>query len=328
MNLTTPIQLNRPAFGVSYADPLLLMGSCFAENMGARLTDEKFRVDSNPFGTLYNPASIADALRRLMRPTPLTASDLFEHEGAYHSFAYHSRFSAPTEEQALRQMNERLRQSAAGLDQATRLILTWGTAYVYRLKSDGRIVANCHKRPEREFVRERLTVGSIVAEWRTLLAELWSQCPELKLICTVSPIRHWKDGAHGNQLSKATLLLALDALQAEFPERISYFPAYEILMDELRDYRFYADDMLHPSPLAVDYIAECFGRTFFDRETQAIRKEWEEIGKAIAHRPLQPASEGYQRFITQTLLKVQQLKAKMPFFEVSKEIEILTAKLR
>ena len=225
-------------------------------------------------------------------------------------------------------MNESLFRSAEQLRNASRLILTWGTAYVYRWRNDGRIVANCHKLPDSSFVRERLSVEAIVEEWKTLLPQLWARCPDLKLICTVSPIRHWKDGAHGNQLSKATLLLALDALQAEYPERISYFPAYEILLDELRDYRFYADDMLHPSTLAIDIIAERFAQSYFNPETQQAREAWDKLRKAIAHRPLQPESETYRRFLTQTLLKLEQLKAKMPFFDISKEIETLTAKLR
>ena len=304
------------------------MGSCFAEHIGERLANDKFRVDNNPFGTLYNPASIAEGLRRLLRPEPLSASDLFAHQGSYHSFAYHSRFSAPTAEEAVRQMNDSLFRSAEQLRNTSRLILTWGTAYVYRWRNDGRIVANCHKLPDSSFVRERLSVEAIVEEWKTLLPQLWTHCPDLKLICTVSPIRHWKDGAHGNQLSKATLLLALDALQAEYPERISYFPAYEILLDELRDYRFYADDMLHPSTLAIDIIAERFAQSYFNPETQQAREAWDKLRKAIAHRPLQPESETYRRFLTQTLLKLEQLKAKMPFFDISKEIETLTAKLR
>ena len=326
--LTTSIQIPKPSFGISYADRMVVMGSCFAEHIGERLENDKFRVDNNPFGTLYNPASIAEGLRRLLCPEPLSASELFAHEGSYHSFSYHSRFSATTAEEALRQMNERLFSSAQQLRSASRLILTWGTAYVYRLKSDGRIVANCHKLPEQRFVRERLSVEAIVDEWKTFLPQLWTQCPDLKLICTVSPIRHWKDGAHGNQLSKATLLLALDALQAEFPDRISYFPAYEILLDELRDYRFYADDLLHPSSLAVEYIAERFAQTYFDPETQKARQAWQKLRQAIAHRPLRPESDAYRQFLTQTLLKLEQLKAKMPFFDVSKELETLTAKLR
>ena len=328
MELTTSVQVPKPPFGLCYADRSVLMGSCFAENMGERLEADKFQVNCNPFGTLYNPASIAEGLRRLLRPIPITSAELFLHEGSYHSFSYHSRFSATTEEEALRQMNDSLLGSAEGLRGASRLILTWGTAYVYRLKTDGRIVANCHKLPDRCFVRERLSVEAIVAEWRELLAQLWKQCPTLRLICTVSPIRHWKDGAHANQLSKATLLLALDALQREFPERISYFPAYEILLDELRDYRFYAEDMVHPSSLAIDYIAERFAQTYFDRETFAARQAWHKLRQAIAHRPLHPESEAYRQFITQTLLKLEQLKAKMPFFEFSKELETLTAKLR
>lgn len=328
MELMTSVQVPKPPFGLSYADAMLLMGSCFAENMGERFEADKFRVNCNPFGTLYNPASIAEGLRRLLRPKPIRSAELFVHEGSYHSFSYHSRFSATTEEETLRQMNDSLFRAAEGLRNASRLILTWGSAYVYRLKGDGTIVANCHKLPDTRFVRERLSVEAIVTEWRTLLAQLWEQCPDLRLICTVSPIRHWKDGAHANQLSKATLLLALDALREEYPDRISYFPAYEILLDELRDYRFYTEDMVHPSSLAVDYIAERFAQTYFDRETQTARQTWQRLRKAIAHRPLHPESEAYRQFITQTLLKLKQLKAKMPFFEISNELETLIAKLR
>ena len=207
-----------------------MMGSCFAENIGRKLEENKFSVDINPFGTLYNPASVAEGLRMLLRPEYFTPGDLFQHEGIYHSFTHHSRFSAPSEEECLGHINSRLSESSDFLRKATRLVITLGTAFVYRLKSDGRIVSNCHKLPEKMFDRQLLTVGEIVAEWKGLLLSLWEQNPELKILFTVSPIRHWKDGAHGNQLSKATLLLAIDALQKEFPEHTAYFPAYEIMM--------------------------------------------------------------------------------------------------
>jgi hypothetical protein len=176
------------------------------------------------------------------------------------------------------------------------------------------------------FVREILSVDTILAGWNTLLFSLWEQNPDIKVLFTVSPVRHWKDGAHQNQLSKATLLLAIDALQKKYPERIVYFPAYEIMMDELRDYRFYADDMLHPSPVAIDYIWECFTRHCLARESQTILKEWSVIQKAMNHKPFQPQSEGYRRFISQTLLKAEQISRKFPYFDIVKEIERLKAK--
>ena len=254
MELYTRILLPKARFSFSYEDRVVMMGSCFAENIGRKLEENKFSVDINPFGTLYNPASVAEGLRMLLRPERFTPGDLFQHEGIYHSFTHHSRFSAPSEEECLGHINSRLSESSDFLRKATRLVITLGTAFVYRLKSDGRIVSNCHKLPEKMFDRQRLSTQEIVEDWKPLLLALWEQNPALKILFTVSPIRHWKDGAHENQLSKATLLLATDALQKDYPDRIAYFPAYEILMDELRDYRFYADDMLHPSPLAIDYI--------------------------------------------------------------------------
>lgn len=328
MELYTRITIPKARFDFSYEERIVMMGSCFAENIGRKLAENKFSVDINPFGTLYNPASVAEGLRRLLRPEGFTANELFQHEGLYHSFAHHSRFSAASVEECLGNINDRLYLSSGFLGQATRLVITLGTAFVYRLKSNGQIVSNCHKLPERMFERRRLSAGQIVDAWKPLLLALWEQNPALKILFTVSPIRHWKDGAHENQLSKATLLLATDALQDEYPDRIAYFPAYEILMDELRDYRFYADDMLHPSPLAIDYIWRRFIDNFLSPATSAILKEWRDIQKAINHKPFQPDSEAYKRFILQTLLKMERISEKMPYFDIGKEIELVKSKLK
>ena len=327
MELYTYIHIPKAPFRFSCTEQMLLLGSCFAENIGTRLAGNKFNVDINPFGTLYNPASIAAALRMLLHPQRFTAGDLFGHEGVYHSFAHHSRFSSTSETECLRNINDRLEGSANGFRKTAYLVVTLGTAYVYRLKSSGEVVANCHKLPEKIFDRSMLTVAEIVSEWKELLLSLWEQNPELKILFTVSPIRHWKDGAHGNQLSKATLLLAVDELQSAYPERIAYFPAYEIMMDELRDYRFYATDMLHPSELAIDYIWQRFTENFLSDETKGILKEWAEIQKAINHRPFQPESDAYKRFISQTLLKMERINEKFPSFDSTKEMEIIKSKL-
>jgi hypothetical protein len=328
MDFNTPVSIPKANFLFSHHDGVVLLGSCFAEEMGRKLLEDKFAVDVNPFGTLYNPSSIAQSLRRLLREDTFDASDLFEHEGVYHSFGHHSRFSSPSPDEALDNINRRLHLSAANLAKASRLILTFGTAYVYRLKSDGQVVANCHKLPENIFTRERLTVDDIVSEWDALLIELRRSNPELKTLFTLSPIRHRKDGAHPNQLSKATLLLAIDELQTRHPEHTAYFPAYEIMMDELRDYRFYADDMLHPSPLAVDYICERFRRSYLSPLSQTLLDEWQAIRKAILHKPFHPGSETFREFILQTLLKAENLYGKFPFFDLSSEIELLRSKLK
>lgn len=173
------------------------------------------------------------------------------------------------------------------------------------------------------FEREMLSLQDIVEEWKVLLLSVWEQIPDIKILFTVSPIRHWKDGAYGNQLSKATLLLAINQLQKEFPERICYFPAYEIMMDELRDYRFYADDMFHPSAQAIEYIWQRFAENMLSLDTQKILKEWAGMQKALHHKPFQPESEGYKQFISQTLLKMERINEKFPFFDSTYEMEEL-----
>ena len=290
MELYTRILLPKARFSFSYEDRVVMMGSCFAENIGRKLEENKFSVDINPFGTLYNPASVAEGLRMLLRPERFTSGDLFRHEGVYHSFTHHSRFSAPSEEECLDHINSRLSQSSDFLRKATRLVITLGTAFVYRLKSDGRIVSNCHKLPEKMFDRQRLSTQEIVEDWKPLLLALWEQNPALKILFTVSPIRHWKDGAHENQLSKATLLLATDALQKDYPGRIAYFPAYEILHDELRDYRFYASDLTHPSDEAVAYIADHFVAYWASQEEREVemRQTAQRLRKLALHRPKTP----------------------------------------
>lgn len=328
MELYTRISIPQATFTFSQQEPILLLGSCFAENISKKLEENKFITDTNPFGTLYNPASIAEAIKSLLEPKPFTCAHLFLYEGMYHSFAHHSRFSAVSETECLERINNRFMSSAACLKTASRLIITFGTAYVYRLKSSGQIVSNCHKLPEKRFDRQRLSVEEIVSDWKKLLPALWAHNRTLKLLFTVSPIRHWKDGAQGNQLSKATLLLAIDRLQQAFPEQVAYFPAYEILMDELRDYRFYADDMLHPSPLAIDYIWQRFTESMLSKEAQALLKEWEEIRKAIQHKPFRPDSEAYQRFISQTLLKMERISRKFPSFDIINEIGTIKSKLK
>ena len=326
MEFRTQVAIPKPVYDFSYRDETMLIGSCFAENIGNKLNDNKFTVDINPFGTLYNPMSVALSLKRLLYPEPFSQDDLFEHEGIFHSFAHHSRFSSHSVDESLANINQRLYTSANNLRKATRLIVTFGTAFTYRLKSNGQVVSNCHKLPERMFLREMSSIDEIVDEWNVFLLSLWEQNPEVKVLFTVSPIRHWKDGAHANQLSKATLLLAVDTLQKKYPKQIAYFPAYEIMMDELRDYRFYADDMLHPSSVAIAYIWESFSRSNLSGESQTLLKEWQEIQKALNHKPFQPQSEAYRQFIVQTLLKAEQINRKFPYFDISKEIEHLRSK--
>ncbi|MDO4703968.1 GSCFA domain-containing protein [Tannerella sp.] len=326
MILYTKIDLPRSPIHFTYEHRIMMFGSCFAESIGSRLSEALFRTDINPFGTLYNPASVAMTIERLLDKTVFICDELFQYEGLYHSFFHHSSFSSLSADECLRQINERLRQSAAMLSSADRIVVTFGTAYVYRLKETSNVVANCHKLPEKHFERTRLSVEEIVSLWEPLIAKLQKEHPSLQWLFTVSPIRHWRDGAHENQLSKATLLLAVEALQQRFPEQTAYFPAYELMMDELRDYRFYADDMCHPSPTAIQYIWERFVEVCMDERTRRLLNEAEEIRRALHHRPFNPKSEAYQQFLTQTLLKIERFNEKMPYLcfeQERKDIERL-----
>jgi hypothetical protein len=328
INYCTQVEILESPFKIQYRDRTLFMGSCFADHIGNRMSAYRFQADVNPFGVLYNPLSVSAACKRMLNPELFIEDDLFLYEGLYHSFAHHGRFSDRCAESCLSGINKSLSEASERLRRTSYLVITFGTAYVYRLKKNGMVVANCHKLPASDFVRERLTVSDIIDEWSALLEDLWRVNPSLKIICTVSPIRHWKDGAHLNQISKATLLLAEQALTGQYSGRVVYFPAYEIMMDELRDYRFYMEDMIHPSSQAMDYIWERFGDTYMDRETRSLIKEVDRINRNLKHKPLNTENESYKQFLMQTLLKIRQLQSKNPYICLSKEEEEVEKQLK
>lgn len=327
MELRTKVEVSPNSSAICHSDKLMLLGSCFAENIGKLLLDNKFQCDVNPFGILYNPLSIAEAVRELAVQKRYTPDDLHHAEGYWFSLMHHSSFNSSDADKCLQAINERIEKGADQLSQTGWLLFTWGTAWVYTWKEDGQIVGNCHKLPERMFTRRMLEVDEIVHEYSLLLNRLHERNPKLNVLFTVSPVRHAKDGMHGNQLSKAVLLLAIDKLCATLPF-CHYFPSYEIMMDELRDYRFYADDMLHPSQLAVNYIWERFSETFFTDDTRSFIRQWEEVKKGLAHRPFNPESENYRMFLSQILLKLERLKEKFPYLEVQNEEQLCQARLK
>lgn len=279
---TTQVHVDELPFRLDFASGIVSLGSCFSDEIGQRLRNGGFHIEANPFGTLYNPASIANALQRLMHDSEIDMSDLVEYEGLWHSWHHHGRFSQPTAEACLEACNSRIHLAHKALKEAQLLMITFGSAWVFELKSEvgGRkseseqdtsalrpptsnlqVVANCHKLPQENFVRHRMSIDDIVTLWQPLLDELHAYYPSLHILFSVSPIRHIGDGLHGNQLSKSTLLLAIDQLQttnSQLP--IYYFPSYELVLDELRDYRFFDTDMVHPSSLAVDFVWEHFQR--------------------------------------------------------------------
>ena len=275
---------------VSHEQPVVMLGSCFTDNVGGCLLGGGFPACVNPCGTLYNPASIASALLDILYERPYTRDDLFQHEGLWHSWSHHSRFSGPDPDAVVEHINKSQAKASEALSKASALFITFGTSWIFRLTEEGRVVANCHKKPAALFQREMLNTQKVYGLWKKMLRELQARYPALKTVFTVSPIRHLADGAHGNQASKSTLLLAIDQLTPGFADTSLYFPAYEIMMDDLRDYRFYAADMLHPSPVAIAYIYDKFCESFMTQATVMKALQAEREARRVAHRPLHPTS--------------------------------------
>ena len=310
MNLQTVVKLEKPSFQVDYKTKMMLIGSCFVENIGAKLDYFKFQTEINPCGVVYNPISVGETLHLLLKNSALTKNELLENGGKWVSLKHHGSFSAPSQEEALERINSRLDIAARKLREADVLMITWGTAWVYRYRSTSEIVANCHRFPASDFERFRLSVDEIVAYYTDLFNRLLELRPDLKIVMTVSPVRHWKDGANGNQLSKAILLLAIERLRAQFG-CIYYFPAYELVMDELRDYRFYGEDLLHLSTLGVEYIWEKFMGCFLQPNTQEWMKKVEHCNKILAHRPFDQNSATTQELTARTLDELKGLLEKL-----------------
>ncbi len=253
LKLQTPVEVGRSKVSISLNDKLFILGSCFADNMGQKMIDLGFDVCVNPFGTIYNPVSVCNSIARLSSGIPFSEDECVQMgagAGLICSFSHHTSFARRTDDEFLNVANAALKEAERRWKAATKVIITLGTAWIYEYSRTGEVVSNCLKIDAKEFTRRRLSVR----ESSTLLMNMLARHPDKEFIFTVSPIRHLKDSAHGNQLSKSTLLLTLDEVLAKFPDRCDYFPAYEILLDELRDYRFYAPDMVHPSSQAVDYL--------------------------------------------------------------------------
>lgn len=319
MKLTTDVHIAPPPFSIGYRQPQMMLGSCFALNIGERLQKLKFPLLLNPFGVLYNPASVALSLDSLVEKKQLTESDLHLGKGLWFSYSHHSSFSSPSKDEALQNINASLRQASEYIHRLDTLIITLGTARVYTRKEDGQVVANCHKTPASEFTHSLLSVDDTVDYLYKSIARLQALRPSLKVVLTVSPIRHTKDGAHANQLSKATLLLAVEQLCGMLPHTY-YFPSYELMMDELRDYRFYADDMLHPSPLAIEYIWQKFSHALLDDEAKAIVPEVEKVVKAREHKVFNLDTEEHRNFLHSFRQKVESLTARYPFLNLADEL--------
>jgi len=318
MDFRTTVPVQTSDFHLTHADQVMILGSCFAENIGLQLKESGFRVALNPFGVLYNPASVGMALQRLWQDQPFRLEELVEHEGLFHSFSHHSSFSGPDPDTTLDKINSAFSQAVLDLKDATCLMITFGTSWVYALPSTDQIVANCHKLPEDRFLRRRLSVNEIEYFYIELLEMLFQAKPDLKVLFTVSPIRHLKDGVHENTLSKSTLHLAIEGLCESF-ENVFYFPAYELLMDDLRDYRFYAEDMVHPSVIAQHYIWNHFSDTCFSKPTKEVVRQVQQVRKAMEHKPFHPQEEVYRRFAKKNIATIELLSLNVPELDLSEE---------
>lgn len=282
---------------ISHDGGVLLVGSCFTENIGARLVDSGFACLVNPFGILYNPISMAEALRRCLNREFVGEEHLVNHNGLWHSWLHHGSFSSDSKEGCLQKCNESIAAAHRFLfEECETVVLTLGSAYLYELLDSSfspSVVGNCHKVPAARFEKRRVSEDEIVAAWEPIWVMLRSLPRNPKVLFTVSPIRHWADGAHGNQLSKSTLLLAVEKMMGEGRD---YFPAYEIVMDELRDYRFYADDLLHPSRLAEGVIWGRLQYCLMDSATIELSEKYQRLHRLQAHRPMNRNGEEFEKY--------------------------------
>jgi hypothetical protein len=312
MELFTKVNIPLSDKKLAYQDQILLLGSCFADNIGEKFSEHYFQTTINPFGTLYNPASIMKAIQLSMCRD--SKHYLLPHNGLWHSMMHHGSFSHPDKNVLLSRYEESQHVMRNALQEASTIIVTFGTSWVYEM--DGMVVANCHKMPADRFRRNCMTANRIIDMWLPLLVQI----PNKHWIFTVSPIRHIKDGLHANHLSKATLMQAIDTLIVNARElnpssSYSYFPSYEIMLDELRDYRFYAEDLVHPSPVAVEYIWQRFVETYMTTDTQGEMRTLHQLWRDRHHRLLHPDTQESMAFVERTEKRLQTLKTQYPWLE-------------
>ena len=307
-----------PHFQIQHTNSLMCIGSCFAENMSKRLSAAKFTTLVNPFGILYHPLHIANCLDMISQDYVFGAEDLIQSQDRWYSHWHHSQFSHQDQSQLILNLQNALAEAKPALAGTEIFIFTFGTAYCYEHNDTGINVANCHKIPANQFTKKKSSVEEILLRYKISLDSILELNPAAKFIFTVSPIRHLKDGIIENTSSKAILHLAVDALVKDY-EQAYYFPSYELMMDDLRDYRFYKEDLLHPSEVAVQYIWAHFTAHLFSQDTQQLMSKIDAIQQATHHKAFHPKSEAHQQFLKTNLKKIAILKKENPKFDFSKE---------
>ena len=314
MNFKTEIKLPNFPFSISHKDKIISVGSCFSENIGEKLKDSKFDIVVNPHGILFNPVSVCKSLKDCLLNKQYSPSELKTNKDLYFSFNHHSSYSGLNKLAVSEKINDSIARANTQLKEAKVLIITLGTSWVYKRIQTNEVVANCYKIPNNQFKKELLTVNEIAESLRNILEAIKLENDHIQVIATISPVRHWKDGVVENQQSKATLHLALKEL-TDTLTYCHYFPSNEIVLDELRDYRFYAKDMLHPSQLAIDYIWEKFSDSFFSQETKELNQRISQLTKEKNHRPFNAESEEFIAFKKQLDEKEGKLFAEFPYLK-------------
>jgi hypothetical protein len=314
LQFTTKIPIQKCNFPIDYDSKILLLGSCFAENIGNKFQYFKFQSTTNPFGIIFNAVSLEKLIRRAVENRTFTENDIFFHNELWHCYEVHSELSHPDKEEFLSNLNSILETTKNQINSLSHCSITLGTSWVYRNNETNEIVANCHKVPQKHFTKELISISQTEESLQNIVSLVHSLSPNCHFILTVSPVRHIKDGFVENSLSKAHLVSSIfHALQvSSLGAEGVYFPSYEIMMDELRDYRFYDRDMLHPNSTAIDYIWERFVTSFTSEQAQVWMQEIDAIQKALLHRPFQPESDNHMKFRAKLEERIQGLRVKLP----------------
>ncbi len=318
MIFRTEIRPTPSDFQISHAGRGLTIGSCFSDSIGEQLEQAKFPIMRNPLGVVYNPISIFSALQILCGKKQITEQDLFCDNGVWKSYFLHSSFASTDKNEVLERCAKVQNRFATEFQMLDYCIITFGTVWVYELLANKHIVNNCHKTPAKHFLKKQLSIAEITTALAQSIELLQNINPNVQIIFTVSPVRHWNDGAHENQVSKSLLFVALDEVLKSI-KNTYYFESYELLMDDLRDYRFYGNDLLHPNSQAIEYIWQAFSQTYFSEETQKIIQQVQALQKAMQHRPFQKESSEYQKFLAQNFSLCNELSQQFPQIDLQKE---------
>lgn len=316
MKFTTLVSIPNSIHPLDYDSLILTLGSCFAVNMGERLDYFKFQNTTNPFGIIFNPVSIEKLIVRAVNQKQFTEEDVFFHNERFHCYEVHSDLSSANQQEFLDRLNAGLDVTYQKIKAASHILITYGTAWVYQEKNSGVVVANCHKMPQSHFDKHLLSVASIEAAIQNTVDAIRKVNPNCSFVFTLSPVRHIKDGFVENQRSKAHLITALQNLLSDHMlDKANYFPAYEIVMDELRDYRFYGEDLVHPSSMAIEYIWQRFRVSSISETAMSTLDEVEAIQKSLLHKPFNPLAESHQKFQSKLQEKISRLQEKHPFIK-------------